>query len=121
MEAATQEQLKRQFVTVTIADSGETFRCGTQDSLLEGMRRLGKRGIPVGCRGGGCSVCKIEVISGAYEQFRPMSREYVSDEDLAASRVLACCVRPLGDVTVRAIGKLRNSLARDCSVEKSQA
>ncbi len=36
------------FVTVTIADTGETYRCRTDESLLEGMRRMGKRGIPVG-------------------------------------------------------------------------
>ncbi len=98
-----------EFVTVTIAETGEAFRCRTQDSVLESMRRLGKRGIPIGCRSGGCSVCKIEIISGAWRQSRPMSREYVSDEDLAAGRVLACCITPQENVTVRVIGKMRKS------------
>jgi ferredoxin len=99
-------------VTVRIADTGEAYSCRTDESLLTGMHRLGKRGIPVGCRGGGCSVCKIEVKSGAWEQMRAMSREYVSDNDLAAGRVLACCVRPLEEVEVAVIGKLNKSIMR---------
>jgi ferredoxin len=99
-------------VEVTIADTGETYRCRIDESLLTGMHRLGRRGIPVGCRSGGCSVCKVQVTAGAFEQMRPMSREYVSDDDLAAGRVLACCVRPLGEVTVAVIGKLYKSITR---------
>jgi ferredoxin len=99
-------------VVVTIADTNESYRCRTDESLLTGMHRLGKRGIPVGCRSGGCSVCKVQIISGAYEPTRPMSREYISDEDLAQGRVLACCVRPLEEVTVAVIGKLHKNVTR---------
>lgn len=100
------------FFTVTIADTGDSYRCSSDESLLEGMRRLGKRGIPVGSRGGGCSVCKVAILSGAYQQFRPMSREYVSDEDLAKSRVLACCIKPTESVTVQVVGKLSKCLTK---------
>ncbi|WP_210208854.1 2Fe-2S iron-sulfur cluster binding domain-containing protein [Roseiarcus fermentans] len=98
-------------MTVFIANSGETGRCRTDESLLEGLRRLGKRGVPVGCRGGGCSVCKVEVVSGRYARFRPMSREYVNDRDLAEGRVLACCIRPVSALEVRAIGRMGDRLA----------
>ena len=101
-----------QNVVVTIAETGETYRCRTDESLLTGMYRLGKRGIPLGCRGGGCSVCKVQITAGAYAQMRPMSREYVSDDDLAQGRVLACCVRPLEEVTVAVIGKLNKCVTR---------
>jgi ferredoxin len=110
--------LEEEFVTITIAETGETFRCRTQESLLESMRRLGKRGVPIGCRSGGCSVCKIEILSGAYARTRPMSREYISDEDLAADRVLACCVRPLGDIALRAIGKMRKAIMRPSEAQQ---
>ena len=99
-------------VLVTIADTGESYRCRTDESLLTGMNRLGKRGIPVGCRGGDCSVCKVHVTQGAWEQMRAMSREYVSADDLAAGRVLACCVRPLEEVEVAVIGKLNKCITR---------
>ena len=97
---------------VTIVETGETFLSDAVRSLLENMRRLGKRGIPVGCRNGGCSVCKVEIISGGWRQCRPMSREYVSDEDLAAGRILACCITPTENVTLRILGKMRKALER---------
>lgn len=96
---------------VTIEETGETYRCASQESLLVGMERLGKKGIPVGCRGGGCGVCKIEVVSGAYTK-RPMSREYVSVEDEAAGRVLACRVRPESDVVLRVLGSMKKNVCR---------
>lgn len=100
------------FVTVTIAETGKSFRCRTAESLLEGMRKIGVSGIPVGCRGGGCGVCRVEVVSGRWEAFRPMGADHVSAEDRAEGRVLACCIRPSEDLTVRAIGKIRKAVAR---------
>ena len=50
--------------TVTIADTGESYRCAEHRSVLEGMEALGKKGIPVGCRQGGCGVCKVQVLEG---------------------------------------------------------
>jgi len=99
-------------VLVTIAPTGETFLSNSHHSILESMHRLGKRGIPVGCRSGGCSVCKIEVVEGEWRQCRPMSREYVSDEDLRAGRVLACCVTPTRKMTLRVLGKMRKAIER---------
>lgn len=100
------------FVTVTFAETGRSFRCRTAESLLEGMRRLGVTGIPVGCRGGGCGVCRVEILSGRWQAFRPMGADHVSAEDRAEGRVLACCIRPSEDLTIRAVGKIRKAVAR---------
>lgn len=100
------------FVTVTFADTGKSFRARTADSLLEGLRRLGVGGVPVGCRGGGCGVCRVEVISGRWQAFRPMGADHVSAADRAEGRVLACCIRPTEDLTIRALGKIRKAVAR---------
>lgn len=110
-EARLQAESAPTFVTVTIANSGEACRCRTDESLLEGLRRMGRRGVPIGCRGGGCSVCKVEIVSGRYVQLRPMSREYVSDSDLAENRALACCIRPLSALEITAVGKMGKRLA----------
>ena len=42
---------------VHIENSAETYLCASDQDLLRGMEALGRRGIPVGCRGGGCSFC----------------------------------------------------------------
>lgn len=95
--------------TITIEDTGERYRCSDQETLLAAMERLGRRGIPVGCRGGGCGVCKIEVVSGEFVA-RRMSREHVSATDQAARRLLACRVRPASDITLRVLGAMRTRL-----------
>jgi len=38
---------------VHILDTGERYRCAPSQTLLAGMEALGRKGIPVGCRGGG--------------------------------------------------------------------
>ena len=98
--------------TVTVEETGESFRCSSEESVLRGMEKLGRRGIPVGCREGGCGVCKIQVVSGSYVK-RVMSRDHVSVEDEAADRVLACRVRPSSDLTVKVIGKLVKAVCGD--------
>ncbi len=99
------------YYTVLIEETGETFRCAPTETLLAGMERLGKKGIPVGCRGGGCGVCKVEISAGSYVK-RVMSREYVSVEDEAAGRVLACRVRPSSDIRLKVLGKMAKNVCR---------
>lgn len=104
------------YFNVLIEETGETFRCSPNESLLVGMERLGKKGIPVGCRGGGCGVCKVEITSGDYVK-RVMSRDYVSVEDEAVGRVLACRVKPASDITLRVLGKMAKNVCRTPAVQ----
>jgi len=99
------------YFNVVIEETGESYRCSPQESLLVGMERLGKKGIPVGCRGGGCGVCKVEITAGSFNK-KVMSREYVSVEDEAAGRVLACRVRPTSDIRLRVLGKMGKNVCR---------
>ena len=100
---------------VLIEDTGETYRCLEIRSLLEGMEALGRRGIPVGCRNGGCGVCKVQVNSGSYAS-RVMSREHVSEEDERCGRVLACRVRPTSALSLSVIGTMKKSVCRTAEV-----
>lgn len=97
--------------TITIEETGESFRCSDRQSLLVGMESLGKKGIPVGCRGGGCGVCKIEVVQGVYRK-RVMSREHVSEEEEERGCVLACRVMPDSDVKLKVVGKMKKNVCR---------
>ena len=58
--------------------------------------------VRVGCRRGGCGVCKVRVLDGSYRT-TPMSRAHVSEEDQADGLVLACCVYPETDLTVSSV------------------
>jgi len=93
---------------VKLEETGESFECGAAESALSALARSGKRGIPVGCRGGGCGVCKIKILAGEFSQ-KAMSRAHVSREDEMNREVLACCIYPRGDLLVRVTGKLQRA------------
>jgi ferredoxin len=97
--------------TIHIEDTGENFRCVDYRSVLQGMEALGRKGIPVGCRQGGCGVCKVHILEGSYSK-RVMSREHVSAEDEAAGRVLSCCVKPTSDLRLSVIGAMKKNVLR---------
>lgn len=96
---------------VVIDNSGERYACGEETHLLQAMEALCCKGIPVGCRNGGCGVCRIEVCEGEY-QLRKMNRAVVSAEDERNGRVLACKTYPRSDMRVRVVGKMVRGFER---------
>ncbi len=99
-------------LVVHIEDTGERFDCLPGESLLTSMVRLGRRGIPVGCRGGGCGVCKIEITQGQVST-RVMSRAHISSDDECNGRLLACKSSPLTDVSIKVIGHMHKTVCRN--------
>ena len=95
--------------TITLIETGESFRCAEHRSVLDGMAALGRRGIPVGCRSGGCGVCKVQVLSGEVVT-RVMSRAHVSAAEEAAGTVLACRVLPTTDLALVVVGCMKKSV-----------
>ena len=91
---------------VTELTSGKQFNCAPDRNLLQGMEDCAVgfqivRCIPVGCRGGGCGVCKIQIVDGQYEA-RKMSVEQVTAIERKKNIVLACRIYPRSDLVVRA-------------------
>lgn len=97
---------------ILIEDTGERYACDEQETVLGGMARLGRKGIPLGCRGGGCGVCKVQVTGGAYCQARPMSRQHASAAEQADGIVLACCIRAQSGLRLRVLGKLHQAVCK---------
>ena len=98
----------QQGYTIHINEIEEQFVCRPQEMLLAGMVRLGKRGIPVGCRSGGCGVCKIQIQQGEYATGK-MSRVHVSEQEEQAGYVLACRCQPKSDLVITVIGLMRKA------------
>jgi ferredoxin len=96
--------------TVRIVQTGEVYPCAESETLLQGMARIGRKGIPVGCLNGGCGVCRIRVPVGRVRCIGPMSRAHVSEADEANGICLACRVTPLASIEVDVVGKLRKAL-----------
>lgn len=96
---------------VFIEDTGEHFSCKDTRSLLEGMVALERKGIPLGCRNGGCGVCKVAILSGDFVA-RVMSRAHVSEEEERRGTVLACRVRPASDIHLAVVGGMKKNICR---------
>lgn len=93
-------------VQVTIEQTGESYPCAIGESLLKGMLRLGRKGIPAGCVNGGCGVCKVRITSGSTELLGPISRAHVSEYEETQGYTLACRVGPANEVRLEVAGKM---------------
>ncbi|MBL8351474.1 MAG: 2Fe-2S iron-sulfur cluster binding domain-containing protein [Burkholderiaceae bacterium] len=99
-------------VTVFVTQTGESFPCATSESLLQGMLKLGRKGIPVGCVNGGCGVCKVRILEGEVKALGPVSRAHVSVEEEAQGCTLACRVAPLTAVRLEVTGKFEKPFSK---------
>ena len=96
-----------QQVRVSVSQTGDCFDCATNESLLAGMLRLGRKGIPAGCVNGGCGVCKVRIVDGAVQSLGPVSRAHVITEEVAQGYTLACRVAPTQAVGLEVAARLR--------------
>lgn len=97
---------------VHVAQTDETFPCAANESLLTGMVRLGRKGIPVGCVNGGCGVCKVRILAGDIKALGPISRAHVSVDEEGQGYTLACRVAPQTAVQLEVAGKLNKPFSK---------
>jgi ferredoxin len=92
---------------ITVEDAGEAM-CSEIERVLVALERAQGFGrlkglahkLPVGCRRGGCGVCRARVLAGEYRR-DSMSRAHISEADAAAGLVLSCAIYPLTDLALR--------------------
>lgn len=88
---------------ITIEGNEQAYLSHAGQSVLDAM--VGRTSaIEIGCRSGGCGVCRVEVLSGSFTR-GVMSTEQISAECRSKGYVLACRIYPETDLHVRPIGK----------------
>ncbi len=92
-------------ITLNKGKEQRSFEINESDSLLVGAEKNLRQDIPVGCRGGGCGVCKIKILSGKYLSKR-MSKAHVGEEEALLGYVLACRIYPLSDLSITMVDEL---------------
>lgn len=101
---------------IYLENCGESFDCDSMQSVLRAMECLGRKGIPVGCRGGGCGVCKVRVLRGDYRTEK-MSRACVSEEQQQQGYALACRLYAVeGDLHLQVVGAMQRALQPSAGV-----
>lgn len=88
---------------VSVDGVGITFSCRNDESVLQAMASRGASCVQVGCRSGGCGVCRVQVLDGDFETGQ-MSREQISEADLGQRIALACQVFPRSNLRLRVLG-----------------
>lgn len=95
---------------IRLLQTGEIYLCSSAETLLQGMARIGRKGIPAGCLNGGCGVCKVVIRSGSVTKTGAMSRAHVSEQEEAQGVVLACRVAPLCDIDLEVMGCMKKTV-----------
>ena len=85
--------------TITVEGVAKTYLCRDGQRLLHAVEGMGGRCLKVGCREGGCGVCRVKIHSGSYE-LGVMSKEHITAEDIEQEIVLSCRVYPKSDMHI---------------------
>lgn len=102
MRSQTETDAARQAVAIwSVGIDGEqaAIPCPSDQHLLQAMIAARRTAIKVGCRSGGCGICRVKITQGTYASLK-MSRSRISQEDEAAGIVLACRVLPRSDMAL---------------------
>ncbi len=78
---------------------GRIIKCSGTEDLLTAARRQGIA-IPLGCRGGGCGMCKIQVIEGSFNR-GTSSLAVLTEVDRKENYSLACKTYPQADIRIK--------------------
>jgi ferredoxin len=84
---------------VTIVPDGVTVECQPGENLLTALSRLGYR-YRVGCRRGGCGVCKVQLLLGEVRYERPVADSVLTDDQQVAGICLSCRAVPTTNVVI---------------------
>jgi ferredoxin len=83
---------------IHVQPDNRTIQSKEGQSILDTASRNGVK-IKVGCKGGGCGICKIKVLEGDVER-GISSRSVLSPEEIEQGYALSCQAQPKSDVVI---------------------
>ena len=84
---------------ITILPDGMRVTASGDETLLRALGRAGLR-YRVGCKRGGCGVCKLHLLEGEVRYERPIADSVLSDDERVEGICLSCRAVPLTNVVV---------------------
>ncbi|MCU0265821.1 MAG: 2Fe-2S iron-sulfur cluster-binding protein [Actinomycetia bacterium] len=85
--------------TVTVQPDGIEVPLEDGETILAGLFRNGYA-YRIGCRRGGCAICKVDLLSGEVEYDHTVAENVLTAEERATGTCLSCRAVPVGDVTI---------------------
>ena len=74
------------------------------ETITDAVRRASGHHPLLGCLGGGCGICRVQITSGTFTAEK-MSSVQISPEDLKNGIVLACKTHPTSDLSFTVLGR----------------
>ena len=84
---------------VTILPDGVSVTAGDGETLLRALARVGLR-YRVGCKRGGCGICKVHLKLGEVTYERPIAESVLSDDERVEGLCLSCRAVPITNVVI---------------------
>ena len=84
---------------VTILPDGVRVTAYRDETVLGALARAGLR-YRVGCKRGGCGVCKLRLLLGEVRYERPVAESVLSDDERVEGMCLSCRAVPLTNVVI---------------------
>jgi len=84
---------------VTVLPDGIRIPAADGETVLAALGRAGLR-YRIGCRRGGCGICKLHLVGGEVRYERPIAESVLSDDEKVAGILLSCRAVPITNVLV---------------------
>lgn len=84
---------------VTIEPDGITARSAEDETVLRALGRAGLR-YRVGCRRGGCGICKVQLLVGEVRYERPVAANVLTNDEQVAGICLSCRAVPITNIVI---------------------
>jgi len=84
---------------VTILPDGLQVTAAEAETVLAALSRAGLR-YRVGCKRGGCGICKVQLVLGEVRYERPVAESVLSDDQRVEGICLSCRAVPITNVTI---------------------
>jgi ferredoxin len=84
---------------VTILPDGVHLATLPEETLLRALGRAGLR-YRVGCKRGGCGICKVQLLLGEVRYERPIAASVLSDDERVEGICLSCRAVPLTNIVI---------------------
>lgn len=84
---------------VTIDPTGEVIYLEPGETVLSGLYKAGYAYM-IGCRRGGCAICKVDCLDGEFSYCRPVADTVITPEEHADGTCLSCRAVPETDITI---------------------
>lgn len=90
--------------TVTIHPTGEVIYLEPGETVLSGLYKAGFA-YTIGCRRGGCAICKVDCRSGEFHYNHPIADSVITEVERHDGTCLTCRAVPETDVVIELRGE----------------